>query len=149
MMYEQLEINTLYTTRAKKVMFNEIVDFATEFDPQYIHVNESKASKSIFGGIIASGLHTLAISFKLWLELDVIGEDIIGGVGLDNIKFLYPVYPDDSLSVQAVLTEKTPHKFKPDRGFFKLQLSTFNQHEQKVLSSNLVGLVKRNADPPI
>lgn len=68
------------------------MNFAEVYDPQYMHLNEEKAKMGRFNGIIASGIQTLSITFKLWIEEGCHEDDIIAGTGMNNIKFLAPVY---------------------------------------------------------
>lgn len=77
MKFGELSIRQRFETSSYKVSKEEIIAFASQFDPQYMHIDEEKAKESRFKGIIASGLHTLSLSFKLWVEAGVLGEDVI------------------------------------------------------------------------
>ncbi|QQK75000.1 hypothetical protein HUG15_04880 [Salicibibacter cibarius] len=142
MKYEQMEINNIYKTATYTVTKEEIYNFALKFDPQYMHTDDEKANKSIFGGVIASGLHTLSISWKLWVDMNLIGEDIIGGVRMDH-EFLKPVYPGDILTVEARIIDKQDHNYKKDRGYISILLNTYNQDKKIVMNLNFLGLIKR------
>ncbi|WP_078428253.1 MaoC/PaaZ C-terminal domain-containing protein [Alkalihalobacterium alkalinitrilicum] len=144
MKFEKLSTEMVFRTQTYKVTKENIYKFALEFDPQFMHVDEHKAKKTIFNSIIASGLHTLSISWKLWVELDLIGEDVIGGVGMENVKFIAPVFPEDELRVEVQIIEKREHPKKHDRGYFTIVLKTYNQNSKLVLTMEVLGLVKRN-----
>ena len=115
--------------------------FAGEFDPQYMHVNEEKANQGRFNGIIASGIHTLAISFKLWVEQGMYGDDVIAGTQMNNIKFIKPVYPNDELHTIVEVINKEAKK--KETGILTVLLTTFNDKEEKVFEGDLSVLIRR------
>src|SRR5690625_7338796 len=114
--------------------------FASEFDPQYMHVDEEKASEGRFNGIIASGMHTLAISFKLWVEEERYGDDVIAGTGMDNLTFIKPVYPGDTLYTKVTVMKK--RKLKNNTGIITIEKVTLNRKEEKILKNELSTLMK-------
>ena len=79
---------------------------------QYMHIDKEKAEQSRFKGIIASGMHTLSISFKLWVEEGKYGEEVVAGTQMNNVKFIKPVYPGNTLYVIAEITNKKSIKRK-------------------------------------
>ncbi|MED1018591.1 MaoC/PaaZ C-terminal domain-containing protein, partial [Bacillus atrophaeus] len=97
MKLDEFAIGQVFHTKSFKLTKENIMGFAEEFDPQYMHLDEEKAKEGRFNGIIASGIHTIAISFKLWIEEGFYGDDIIAGTEMNNFKFIKPVYPDDEL----------------------------------------------------
>lgn len=113
MKLDEFTIGQIFRTKALTLTKEEIIKFAGEFDPQYLHVNEAKAKEGRFNGIIASGIHTLAISFKLWVEEKKYGEDVIAGTGMNNIQFIRPVYPGDKLYTIVKVLEKKLIKVLP------------------------------------
>ncbi|WP_280161100.1 MaoC/PaaZ C-terminal domain-containing protein (plasmid) [Priestia megaterium] len=119
----------------------EIMGFAEEFDPQYMHLDEEKAQQGRFNGIIASGIHTIALSFKLWIEEGMYGNDVIAGTEMNNIKFIKPVYPEDELhTIVEVIDKKTKNN---ETGILTVLLSTYNNKEQKVFEGDLSVLIKK------
>ncbi|WP_216829841.1 MaoC/PaaZ C-terminal domain-containing protein [Alkalihalobacterium elongatum] len=143
MKFDEIENGITYQTASYEVTKEDVFTFASQYDPQFMHVDEEKAKQSMFGGIIASGLHTLSITWKLWVDMDIIGDDIIGGAGMNYVKFAKPVYPEDHLSVEVKMIDKKEHPKYSDRGFVTTLLRTFNQDEELVLEIEMVGLVKR------
>jgi len=140
MQYQEFHIGQIFRTKSLQVTSENIKEFASEFDPQYMHLDEEKAGKGRFGGIIASGIQTLAISFKLWVETGSYGEDVIAGTAMNNIRFLKPVYPGDELYtiVEVIdLQEK-----RNQTGIVTVTLSTYNDKEEKVFVGDLSVLVK-------
>jgi acyl dehydratase len=94
-----------------------------------------------FNGIIASGIQTLAVSFKLWVETGSYGDEVIAGTAMNNIKFIKPVYPGDELyTIVEVIGVKEKRN---ETGLVTVLLSTFNNKEEKVFEGDLSVLVKQ------
>ncbi|KGM45103.1 MaoC family dehydratase [Neobacillus niacini] len=140
MKFKELSIGQKFETLSYKVGKNEIMTFASQFDPQYMHIDEEKAKQSRFKGIIASGLHTLSLSFKLWVETGVLGEDVIAGTGVNNLKFTKPVYPEDVLYVTAEVIKKEERK---GAGEVTLLLSSYKNNGEQVLQAEISALVSK------
>ncbi|MGE7689773.1 MaoC family dehydratase [Lysinibacillus sp. NPDC097214] len=141
MKLDEFTIGDVFETKPYKLTKEDIMRFAGEFDPQYMHLDEEKANQGRFNGIIASGIHTLAISFKLWVEEGKYGEDVIAGTRMNNIRFIKPVYPDDELHIIVKVIDKKVTK--NEMGILTVLLSTFNDKEEKVFEGELSALIKR------
>ncbi|MGE7946328.1 MaoC family dehydratase [Lysinibacillus sp. NPDC093688] len=141
MKLDEFTIGDVFETKPYKLTKEDIMRFAGEFDPQYMHLDEEKANQGRFNGIIASGIHTLAISFKLWVEEGKYGEDVIAGTRMNNIRFIKPVYPDDELHIIVKVIDKKATK--NETGILTVLLSTFNDKEEKVFEGELSALIKR------
>ncbi|WP_338472870.1 MaoC family dehydratase [Niallia sp. XMNu-256] len=141
MKLDEFAIGQVFETKSYKLTKEDIMKFAGEFDPQYMHVDEEKANQGRFNGIIASGIHTLAISFKLWVEEGKYGEDVIAGTRMNNLKFVKPVYPGDELHLIVEVVDKKAAKH--ETGILTVLLSTFNDKEEKVFEGELSVLIKR------
>ncbi|NTU27860.1 MaoC family dehydratase [Bacillus tequilensis] len=141
MKLDEFTIGQVFKTKSLKVTKDDIMRFAGEFDPQYMHVNEEKASKGRFNGIIASGIQTLSISIKLWVEEEMYGDDVIAGTEMNNIKFIKPVYPDDELHTIVEVLDKQPKR--NELGILTVLLSTYNHKEEKVFEGELSVLIKQ------
>jgi len=141
MKLDEFTIGQVFQTKSLKLTKEDIMRFAGEFDPQYMHLDEEKANQGKFDGIIASGIHTLAISFKLWVEEGFYGEDVIAGTRMNNIKFIKPVYPEDELHLNVEVIDKKATK--DETGILTVSLSTFNDRDEKVFESDLSVLIKR------
>ncbi|MGO3049023.1 hypothetical protein CD110_09930 [Staphylococcus casei] len=141
MKFDEFSIGDTFTTKDYKVTEEDIYKFASEFDPQYMHIDKEKAEQGRFKGIIASGIHTLSLSFKLWVETKNYGEDVIAGTQMNNIKFIKPVFPNDHLHVVIKVTDK--HSIKPDSGLLTVRLSTFNQDDDIVFKGELTALIAK------
>lgn len=140
MKFEDFTIGQSYETASYQMTKEKIQNFAREFDPQYMHLDEEKATSSSFGDIIASGMHTLNISFRLWIDLGIYGEDIIAGRGMEKLVFRKAVYPGDHLSVKVVVTEKK--LLKNGQGLVTVKMTTYNQKKERVLTASLSAMMK-------
>jgi acyl dehydratase len=141
MKFDEFTVGQVFETKSFKMTKADIMRFAGEFDPQYMHLDEEKAKQGRFDGIIASGLHTLSISVRLWIEQGIYGDDIIAGTGMNNMKFIKPVYPGDELYTIAEVIDKK--ETKNESGIITVLLSTYNDKEDKVLEIDLSALIKR------
>ena len=111
-----------------------IVDYARLYDPQPFHTDPEAARASIYGGLIASGGQTIALSFKLFLETGVLSACSLGSPGLDEVRWKAPIRPGDTLRVVAEVLETRPSASKPDRGIVRILYTTLNQRGEAVTS---------------
>ncbi|KOO47164.1 MaoC family dehydratase [Priestia koreensis] len=139
MKLNEFTIGQVFETKSFTLTKEDIIRFAGEFDPQYMHLDEDKANQGRFNGIIASGIQTLAISFKLWVEIGIYGDDVIAGTQMNNIKFIKPVYPGDELHTVVEVIDKKEKK--NETGILTVLLSTYNDTEEKVFEGNLSVLI--------
>lgn len=123
---EFLQCHTVFFTR------DSIIDFGRKFDPQPFHTDEKLANESIFGGLIASSLHTLSACTKVVVEAQN-QIAILSGVGIDEVKMFNPVRPGDVLTVKAWWSDIRQSRSKPDRGFASIKCEVFNQAGQPVI----------------
>jgi acyl dehydratase len=93
MRFEEYQIGQQWTTATYEVTEAEILEFAGRYDPQPLHVDHARAAAGPFGGLIAPGLLTLSIAFRLWLDVGVQGDDGRAGLGMDGLRWLRPVRP--------------------------------------------------------
>lgn len=142
MKLHEFEIGQTFTTETFTFTKENIMEFANVYDSQYMHIDEKKANESRFGGIIASGMHTLAISFKLWVEEEKYGADVIAGTQMNNVKFIRPVYPNDELHTVVEVVDKKEKE--NDTGILTVRLSTFNDKGKIVLKGDVSALIKNN-----
>jgi acyl dehydratase len=112
----------------------QIIDFALKFDPQPFHLDTTAAAEGPFGGLIASGFHTAALTFRLFWQTGVLGDASLGSPGLDELRWLKPVRPGDTLRVVAKVLETRRSTSKPDRGVVRMSYTTLNQRGEAVMS---------------
>jgi acyl dehydratase len=116
-----------------------IKSFAAEFDPQPFHLDEQTARDTIFGGLVASGWHTAAMSMRLLVTSELQPAGGLVGAGFDELRWPLPVRPGDELRVESEILETRPLKSRNDRGLIKVKTTTLNQHGEavQVLIANL------------
>ncbi|WP_342555926.1 MaoC family dehydratase [Paenibacillus sp. FSL R7-0652] len=139
MKFSDFEVGQRYETKSVILTKDDIIRFAEMYDPQYMHLDEEKAKQGRFGSLIASGMQTLNVSFKLWIDVGVYGDHIIAGTGMNQLQFLKPVYPEDELHVIAEVIELRPRRV--GNGTVTVLLSTYNQKGQNVFRAELSALV--------
>ncbi len=142
MKYDDFIVGETFKTNSLHITEEEIIQFATTFDPQYMHIDKEKAEQSRFKGIIASGMHTLSISFKLWVEEGKYGEEVVAGTQMNNVKFIKPVYPGNTLYVIAEITNKK--SIKKENGLVTVSLSTYNENEEIVFQGEVTALINNS-----
>ncbi|MDI9569887.1 MAG: MaoC family dehydratase [Pseudomonadota bacterium] len=108
-----------------------IIDFAQRFDSQTFHMDREAARDSLYGGLIASGIHTMALTWRLLLMTGVLNANL-GSPGFDELRWLRPVRPGDTLRAVAEVLEARPSTRHPDRGSVRLHCATINQREETV-----------------
>ena len=113
---------------------DDIVDFARQFDPQPFHVDPEAAAESVFGGLIASGWHTGAMWMRLYVDSMLGTASAQGSPGIEELRWLAPVRPGDTLHGRLTVLETTPSERRPDRGTVRIRGEMVNQDGVTVLS---------------
>jgi acyl dehydratase len=121
----------------------DIIDIALRFDPQPFHIDVEAAKASHFGGIIASGFHTMAVTWRMLYQTGFLVSANLGGPGVDELRWVKPVHAGDTLRAIATLREAVPSKSKPDRGVIKLDVAAVNQRGETVMTAIFLIMVKR------
>ena len=122
---------------------DEILDFATKFDPQPIHIDEAAATAGPFGGVIASGWHSASLMMRLYVDHYMSHTASLGGPGIDELRWTAPVRPDDRLTLRTTVLETRPSRSKPDRGLLRTQCEVTNQDGVVVMTCTLMNIVTR------
>lgn len=121
----------------------EIIAFATQFDPQPFHLSEEAGRASVFGGLSASGWHTCALAMRLMVTNFLHETSSLGSPGLESLKWTKPVYPGDVLHLTSTTVEKRPMSRRPDVGLARTLWEMYNQHGEKVLHMDGYGMFRR------
>lgn len=121
----------------------EIVDFARQFDPQSFHVDSKAAKASMFGGIIASGWHIASKMMRLFVDNYVDHRTALGSPGLDELRWLKPVRPGDTLTGWVECAAKVPSKSKPTMGVIHERWTVTNQKGEVVMTTRGINMVRR------
>ena len=119
------------------------MEYARVYDPQPFHIDPEAARASTYGGIIASGFHTILTAFLLTLEAEVWNEASMGSPGMDELRWLKPVYPGDTLHTEAEVVSSVPSASRPDRGRTGIQYRVFNQGGDEVASYRATHILRR------
>lgn len=130
----------------RTVTRDEIVAFAREFDPQSFHLDEAAAARSIFGGLVASGWHTASIYMRLLVDGLLCDSASLGSPGIDELRWLRPVRPGDTLDAHATIREVRPSRSKPDRGIVRSDYEMVDGNGVRVFSMKGLGLFARRPD---
>lgn len=131
---EDLAVGEQYAGGTTTVDLAAIKSFAAAFDPQPFHLDEEAAKASIFGRLVASGWHTMAVTMRLLVEGELRSLWGLVGLGADELRWPRPVVPGDVLSVEWEVLEVRPSSSKPDRGTARLRVTTRNQRNETVLT---------------
>ncbi len=121
----------------------EILDFARRYDPQSFHVDEEAAARSIYGGIIASGWHTGAMMMRLLCDGLFLRAASMGSPGLDQLRWIRPARPGDTLTLTGRVLSAKASRTKPDRGSVDISYKVHNQHGDLAMTFQAVTIFGR------
>ena len=142
--FDDLSVGDRFESAGLTVTESAIIDFAAQWDPQPFHLDAEYArTEGAFGGLIASGLHTTCVTLRLWLADRILIASSIGSPGVEQIRFVRPVRPGDTLRVVTELLELRPSASRPDRGTAKIRHTTSNQRGEAVLTMVTLVIVRR------
>ncbi|MEQ9258649.1 MAG: MaoC family dehydratase [Roseovarius sp.] len=146
MYFDDLPEGFTFETAERELDAEAIVAFARQWDPQPFHLSEEAAQASPYGGLIASGFHTLLTAFTLTLEADVWNEASMGSPGMTEVRWLRPVRPGDRLKARATVLESQPSRSRGDRGRTTIRYDVENQTGEVVMSYTAIHILKRRAE---
>ena len=133
--FEDFAVGRVFHTPGKTLSEAEILEWAFAYDPQPFHMDKVAAERSVFGGLIASGWQLGTIAFRLFTALRPFApEASLGSPGVDEIRWLAPVRPGDTVRVVVTVVDRRMSKSNPDRGIVRMEWEMLNQHEEVVLS---------------
>lgn len=122
----------------------EVIEFARKYDPQPFHLSDEAAAKTHFGRIAASGWHTCAMTMAVIARYVVADEQAgLGSPGVDELRWLKPVYPGDRLTVRAVVVDKIPSRSKPHIGVLRSRTMVSNQDGAEVMTYISIVMMQR------
>jgi acyl dehydratase len=144
--FDDFEIGQRFTTRGITLTESLIIDFAMSYDPQPFHIDVEAAKASSYGGLIASGFQTMALGFRMVLETGIFRASSMGSPGMDELRWLRPVRPGDTLHTELEVVEKRPSSSKPDRGILRVRYQIKNQGGEDVMTFTSMHLLKRKIE---
>lgn len=142
---DDLQPGQHFTTPGITLTEADIIDFAWRYDPQPFHLDVGAAAASPYGGLIASGFQSLALCFRLFIQSGIFGQSSLGSPGIDELRWLAPVRPGDTLHTEVEVLEVRPSASKPDRGIARLRYVAANQRGEPVLSFVVMHLLRRQS----
>lgn len=141
--FEDFTPGRVFELGSVDVTEDEIVEFATRYDPQPFHVDPAAAAETMFGGLIASGWHTCSMCMRLLVDGLLSDSTSLGSPGMDQIRWTAPVRPGDRLTARSVVEEVRPSVSKPDRGTVTLMTQMTNQDGMVVMTMRGLGMYAR------
>jgi len=141
--FDDFKVGDRFATATKTVTEDMIVGFAKLYDPQPFHLDPVAAKRTLYGGLIASGFQTLAIGFRLIWDTGIFAAGSMGSPGFDELRWLKPVRPGDTLRVELEVVESRPSQSKPDRGIMRGAYRYLNQSGETVLTYTAMHLLRR------
>lgn len=145
--FEDLEVGAETHFGTYDVTREEVIEFARKYDPQPFHLSDEAAAKTHFGRIAASGWHTCAMTMAVLARFSVENDQAgLGSPGIDELRWLKPVYPGDTLHVRGKILDKTPSRSKPEIGSFRTETTVTNQNEVPVMRYTSIVLIRRRPE---
>ncbi len=130
--WEDFSPGWTHESAARALTAEDIKRFALEYDPQRYHVDETAASATPFGGLIASGWQTCAVAMRLMCDSYLLDSTCLGSPGIEDLRWTKPVRPGDALRLRATVLEQTPSRKEPGRGTVKFRWDVLNDRDQVV-----------------
>lgn len=143
--YEDLVVGTVtQSSRTYKVTRGEVIEFASKYDPQPFHLDDEAAAKTHFGRLSASGWHTGAMTMRLMVDTwkDMEPTAGLGSPGIDELRWVKPVFPGDELRVEVELIAKRRMKSRRDMGLTRSKQTVYNQNDEVVMTMIGNGLIR-------
>ena len=140
--FEDFKIGMRFKGGQVQVTEADIKRFAAEFDPQPFHLDHEAAKQTAFRGLAASGWHTAALAMGLTVQIQPFGPHPLLGAGVDNLRWMLPVRPGDTLRIEGELVGLTPSRSKPI-GTVLIKWTLYNQRDEAVYTFTPIGIVPR------
>ena len=141
--FEDYEAGRIYEFGSVVITEPEIIEFARRFDPQDMHIHPEKAMQGRFGGVIASGWHTIGVAMRLYVDHYLSSVASLASPGVDEVRWPNPVRPGDSIHIRVTILETVPSHSKTDRGVVRARIEAFNQNNEPVLSLIALSIMGR------
>jgi acyl dehydratase len=133
--FEDIAVGAVARFGHYAVTRDEVIEFARKYDPQPFHLSDEAAAATHFGRLSASGWHSCAMVMAMLVEqLRAVDQAGLGSPGIDELRWLTPVYPGDTLRCETEVLEKRVSRSRPEMGIYKSRLTAFNQHDAAVLT---------------
>ena len=140
--FEDLSVGAIFDSISKTITETEIIEFGWKYDPQPFHISKPDALASSFGGLIASGFMTAAITFRLICQSNGFQTTSLGSYGIEELRWLKPVRPDDTLKASMEIMDLRRSKSRPLSGIAQCLFKTSNQKNQIVMTMESAWILK-------
>ena len=145
--FEDLVVGAKASFGSYAVTREEVIAFASQYDPQPFHLDDEAAAQTHFGRLSASGWHTCAMTMAMIVEnLKATEQAGLGSPGHDELRWITPVYPGDTLRCETELLEKRQSQSKPEMGIFRSKMMVFNQDDVIVMSFVSIAMIRVRGD---
>ncbi|NKB34343.1 MAG: acyl dehydratase [Pseudomonadales bacterium] len=142
--YEDFEVGSSYEFGEYQVTEEEILQFASMYDPQAFHLSDEAAKKTLFGGLCASGWHTCSMAMRMIVDNMPEGESgSLGSPGIDELRWSIPVFPGDQLRMKTTILEKKESRSRPEMGSISMLNEVMNQNDDVVMSNKPIVLFRK------
>ncbi len=131
--FGDVQVGQVFKTATHRVSRADILHFAADFDPNPFHLDQGAAVAAGLPDVIASGFHTLSLSFRLFFQLHLWDDAVLPSPGLDQVRWTRPLYPDENVMVRATVTEATKSTSKPDQGIIRMLHETILVESEKAI----------------
>ena len=138
--FEDFPVGHIMTHQGPTLTEQAIIEFARQYDPQPFHIDKAAAEQSIYGGIIASGWHTMVTTMRMMCDCYLLDAASLGSPGVDEVRWRLPVRPGDTLSLKIAVVEARRSRSKPDRGVVHYEADILNQNDEVVMTFKGMGM---------
>ena len=145
--WEDFPVGQVRVFGAMPVTREAVLAFAAQFDPQPFHLDDEAAEASLFGGLSASGWHTCAMAMRMMCDDYLLNSTSLGSPGMDQLKWLLPVRPGDTLSMRFTVLDARPMASRPGVGLIRASWEVLNQNQEPVLTMQGWGMFRQRQQP--
>ena len=131
--FEDYPVGAVFDLGSFSLSEDEMLGFARRYDPQTMHTDPASAAQGPFGGLIASGWHTVAALMPLIVH-NFLPHGGLVSPGIDELRWLLPVRPDETLRAQGTVTEARRSRSRPDRGLVRSFVEVLNEAGEPVMT---------------
>lgn len=143
--FEDMLVGSKFATKGVTITEDAIIQFGLLYDPQPFHIDRTAGQESIFGALLASGFQVLALSFRAVCDTQILTNNL-GGNQADDLKWLKPVLPNDTIKVEGEVVDARESSSRKDRGILKIRYTTTNEKDEEVLCFILTHIFKRRPE---
>ena len=141
--FDDMTPGARFESLGKTLSEAEILDFAFQYDPQPFHIDIEYAEAGPYGGLIASGIQTIAVALRMMVQARVFAPEIvIGSPGVEELRWLHPVRPGDTIRSTGEVLETRVSRSKPERGLVRYRLDVLNQRDDVVMTMTSTTIVR-------